>query len=124
MDMLNILVIDDDHDFAETLAELLALDGHRTFAVFGGREGLAYLKKNVFDLAFLDIMMPGKGGLDVLWACHSLPIRTNIVLMTANNATHYKDQGKIFHALGVLQKPIDPAQLTQYFELSAQAPGG
>lgn len=124
MDMLNILVIDDDRDFAETLAELLALDGHRTVPVFNGRTGLAYLKKDVFDLAFVDIMMPGKGGLDVLWACHNLPVRTNIVLMTGHNAALYVDQGRIFNASGVLQKPIDPAQLTQYFELGTQTPGG
>lgn len=115
MDALNILVIDDDRDFAESLAELVALEGHHTLPVFSGKEGFTYLARNVFDLAFVDIMMPGKSGIDVLWASYSLAFRTNIVLMTGNNAEHYVDQAKMFDALGVLQKPIDPTQLTQFF---------
>lgn len=124
MDVLHVLVIDDDRDFAESLAELVALDGHRTVPVFSGKEGFVYLARNVFDLAFVDIMMPGKSGIDVLWACNSLAFRTNIVLMTGNNAEHYMEQAKLFHALGVLQKPIEPTQLKQYFQPGTQARGG
>ena len=116
LSVLNVLVVDDDRDFAETMAEMLAQLGHRAASVFSGNEALNRLKKNVFDLAFVDIMMPGKGGLDVLWASQNSNIKTDIVLMTAHNAAHFADQGKMFSALGVLQKPFEPDQLAQYIE--------
>lgn len=113
---LNILVVDDDRDFAESLANVLELDGHRTASAFSASEGLACLGKNEFDFAFVDIVMPGKDGLDVLWANHNLQLKTHIVLMTAHNAAQFSEQGKVLRAVDVLQKPFDPAQVTQCLE--------
>jgi len=116
MTMLNILVVDDDRDFAESLIEVLALEGHQTVPTFSGKDGIACLKKNLFDLAFVDVMMPSKDGLDVLWANHSLRLKTHIVLMTAYNALQFAEQGRVLRALDVMQKPFDPGQITRYIE--------
>src|SRR5208282_1648775 len=44
---------------------------------------LAALRTNRFDVALLDIIMPGNGGLDVLSAAHSEAVRTLIIVITA-----------------------------------------
>lgn len=60
-----ILVIDDNCDAADLLAEVLALHGHVTVAAHGGRDGLAEVLRFRPDLAFVDIGMPELDGYQV-----------------------------------------------------------
>lgn len=62
---LKILVADDVQASAKTLALMLRALGQETSAVFDGRSALAQLTQEHFDVAFLDIAMPGLDGLEV-----------------------------------------------------------
>ena len=61
----NILVCDDEVEVAELLSHLLEREGFVVRTCNSGDEALALLASNVFDLAILDIMMPGTDGFEV-----------------------------------------------------------
>lgn len=53
-----LLVVDDDPDAAETLAELLQYEGHEVRVAYDGREGLELIHTRLPDLILLDVDMP------------------------------------------------------------------
>lgn len=59
---LTILVVDDDHDIADTVAMLLELHGHRAFVAYDGATGAAMGGELHPELALLDINMLGMDG--------------------------------------------------------------
>ncbi len=63
---LEILIVEDNRDAGETLAELLALDGHRTRLAEDGRSGLAAVEEALPDVLICDIGLPDVSGYDVV----------------------------------------------------------
>jgi signal transduction histidine kinase/CheY-like chemotaxis protein len=61
----SIVIIEDNADAAETLAELLALDGHRVEAASGGRSGIELVQRVRPDIVFCDIGLPDMSGYEV-----------------------------------------------------------
>lgn len=65
---LRVLIIEDEEEFALTLASRLELRGMLVHCAFGGKEGLALMEKSLPDILLLDMRMPGFSGVDVLRA--------------------------------------------------------
>ncbi len=61
-----ILIIDDEQDVGESLAEILALLGHAAIVTSSAREGLEMVVTEPFDRLFVDLRMPEMGGQEVL----------------------------------------------------------
>ena len=61
-----ILVIDDEADIRESLADLLSLEGYAVDTAGTGGEGLKRLESRDYDLLLLDLMLPDRSGMDVL----------------------------------------------------------
>lgn len=64
--MPKILLVDDDIDLTELLAELLTLEGFNTHTVHNGQEALDELELQSYDLILLDVMMPVLNGIETL----------------------------------------------------------
>ena len=64
--MEQILVIDDDVELCELVAEYLKPEGLHVEAVHNGEQGLARALSNAYTLVVLDVMLPGSNGLEVL----------------------------------------------------------
>jgi CheY-like chemotaxis protein len=62
---VRVLVVDDNHDAADSLAELLTLDGHVTETVYGPREALERAAEFAADVVLLDIGLPEMDGYEV-----------------------------------------------------------
>lgn len=60
-----VLVVDDNRDAADSLAELLRTMGANTLVAYGGEEALQLARSNQIDIAVLDIGMPGMDGCDL-----------------------------------------------------------
>ena len=105
-----ILMIDDDRDLGEMLAEYLAADRLEVTSALSGEEGLGRLRESDYDLLILDIMLPGMSGLDVLKALRTesdLPV----IMLTARGDDVDRIIGLEFGADDYLPKPFNPREL-------------
>jgi CheY-like chemotaxis protein len=111
MKALRVLVVEDDKDFAEGLAELLEGRGHDVSLATTGEDGVDRLLEDDFDLAFLDVLLPGLSGIDALRAVKSVMPDTEIGMITVHIARSYTRVARAMGAQSVLQKPFEPSRL-------------
>ncbi len=83
---LHVLVIDDDRDLAESLAELIEARGHVASLAFSGEAGIARFRQQHFDVAFVDLKMPGLNGVQTFLALRKLDPGATVVMMTGFSA--------------------------------------
>ncbi|MGO9605977.1 MAG: sigma-54-dependent transcriptional regulator [Candidatus Binataceae bacterium] len=93
----HILIADDDPAIRLVLRHRLEAEGYAVQEAADSTAALAALRSNQFDVALVDIIMPGVGGLDVLSAARTENIRTLIFVITAastmNNAVEAMKRG-------------------------------
>lgn len=79
---LRILVVDDDADTCLNLADIFSDLGYRVETAPDGPTALEKVRRGCFDIALLDLMMPGMDGLLVYQAVHKLCPETVALLIT------------------------------------------
>lgn len=107
---MRILLIDDDVELTALLAQYLRQDGFDIAEAQDGEQGLAMIRTQHFDLAVLDVMMPGKGGMEVLRelrAFSNLPV----IMLTARGEEADRIIGLELGADDYLPKPCNPREL-------------
>jgi two-component system response regulator HydG len=78
-----VLVVDDDGEMAEMVADFLTSAGHRAESVVGGRAALAALKRREFEAVITDLRMNDVDGFDVLTAVRAADPTRPVIIMTA-----------------------------------------
>ena len=81
----SVLVIDDDRDIAESVAEFLEARGHKVSLAFSSKEGIALLDRDSFDFTLIDIEMPETSGVDTFLEIRRRGHDVPIALMTGSN---------------------------------------
>jgi DNA-binding NtrC family response regulator len=81
--MARVLVVDDEPKLGRVVGEMLELEGHAVARAAGGREAIARLAEEPFDVVVTDLRMPDADGLAVLRAARSRASPPEVVLMTA-----------------------------------------
>jgi two-component system CheB/CheR fusion protein len=106
---LAILVVDDSHDAADSLAEVLSAQGHDARAVYGGAQALELASQTAFDVALVDIGMPSVDGLEVARRISGSRegAKTLLVAVTGWGANADREQSKAAGFAYHLTKPID-----------------
>ena len=110
-----VLIVDDNRDAAESLALLLALDGHDTRAVFTPEDALRCVSEQAFDVMLLDIGLPGMDGYEVARRTRGMQglERMRLIALTgygqAEDRQRALDAGFDAH----LVKPVEPERLQQ-----------
>ncbi|MBO9642708.1 MAG: sigma-54-dependent Fis family transcriptional regulator [Pseudacidovorax sp.] len=105
--MADLLIVDDDAAFADSLRETLESLGHAVQTAPGGEEGLALLGAHRFDLVFLDHRMPGMDGLQTLAAMNArLARRPPVIVLTAHAGSAGTIEAMRLGAFDHLAKPI------------------
>jgi CheY-like chemotaxis protein len=109
------LVVDDSRTSAALLAKILARNGIASDKVGSGEECLEYLKAKRPDLIFLDHMMPGMDGFDVVKAIkrQSRLAAIPVVMHTSKSGEMYIGQARALGAVGVLEKPASEQALLE-----------
>jgi len=78
-----LLVVDDDPDSCEAVAEALRIEGHEVTTAHGGDAALTLAKEQVFDIVVSDIRMPNLDGLALLRGLRESTPDVTVILMTA-----------------------------------------
>ncbi|RZI97199.1 MAG: sigma-54-dependent Fis family transcriptional regulator [Variovorax sp.] len=125
--MAQLLIVDDDDAFRETLAETLESLGHAVAMASGGAEALDALAHARFDAVFLDHRMPGMDGLQTLAAMQARVARMPPVIVL----TAYASGGNTIEAMRLgafdhLSKPIRRHDVIEVLDraLRHEAAGG
>ena len=108
---MDILVVDDETEMAALVARGLTKDGHNVRTASTGLEGLACALEHPFDVAVLDVMMPGMSGFEL---CRWLKVkdpRMVVILLTARGAVDDRVRGLDDGADDYITKPFAMAEL-------------
>lgn len=116
MEALNILIVEDDEDFADALAELLEARGHRTTVAGTGDQAFVLHRQQSFDMILLDIMLPGISGLDCLEALRDIEPSARVIAMTGYPSREHVARARELDVLDVLRKPLDVVRLFELLE--------
>ena len=117
---LRILVVDDETIVRESLSNWFEEDGHTVRAVADAREALAALKQSQWDLALVDIKMPGMDGLELQRRIREVSPETTVIIMTAFASVDTAVQALKEGAYDYITKPFDPEHLTHLIRLTAE----
>ena len=79
---LRVLLVEDDEDNRELMAEVLETSGCDVVSASNGQEGLARLAEGGIDVVVTDVGMPGMGGLELAKAVRAAAPRVAIVVVT------------------------------------------
>lgn len=104
--MSRILIIEDDTDINNMMAEALRKAGYECTQAFSGTEGLLYIERDAFDLAVLDLMLPGMNGealLPQIKAGQNVPV----IVVSAKDSIDSKVGLLTSGAEDYLTKPFD-----------------
>ncbi len=108
-----ILIADDEPDILEILQFNLQQEGYQVTTVKNGDEAIEAAKKSIPDLIMLDVMMPGRNGIEVCNILRSLPAFKNtlIIFLSALSDEGTEVKGLETGADDYLTKPISPKVL-------------
>ena len=108
---MKILLVDDEKKFVMMLAKRLVLRGIEVDYAFTGDEALAKAKNNLYDVAVLDVKMPGINGVEsfVKMKAHNPDVQ--VILVTAYTLDDLISQAQAEGILAILPKPLDMHKL-------------
>ncbi|MBN1652806.1 MAG: response regulator [Deltaproteobacteria bacterium] len=118
---IGVLVIDDEKVFRDTLAKVLKRRGMAVKITADGFEGLALAQADTFDVAVLDLKMPGMDGLTVLERMHEICPSTEVVVLTGHATVEDSITAIRQFAFDFLFKPVEVSWLAEVIAAAARA---
>lgn len=122
---VTVLVVDDNRDAAESLAQLIHLEGHDALLAYGGREALALAEVHRPQLGIFDIGMPEMDGYELCRRLRMQPAGAGMLIAALTGWGQPEDRQRAFSAgyNAYFVKPMDPTQLVGLLQ-SVCAPNG
>jgi DNA-binding response OmpR family regulator len=111
------IVVDDERDITQILADLLEMRGHDTSAQ-SGEQALALARQRKFDVAFLDISMPGIDGIETLRLLKKEFPRTIVIMISGVSDEALAIQSIDLGAFDYVRKPFEFSRLDRVVALS------
>jgi two-component system response regulator HydG len=108
---LNILVLDDHVEVAESLGEILELERHKVTLVHDGLSAVSAFREHNFDLAFFDIKMPGLNGVESFLEIKKIKPWAKVIMMSGFADDKLVSKALDNGALGLLRKPFEVEEL-------------
>jgi DNA-binding response OmpR family regulator len=106
-----VLLVDDEKDFVDALAERLDIRGFEASAVYDGESALALLPEQLPPLVVLDLRMPGIDGISTLRRIMAVKPRTKVVILTGHGSDADRRTCLELGAFEYLHKPVDISRL-------------
>lgn len=111
--MTRVLIVDDDRDHAESLADVIEMRGHMTQLAYSGEEAIGYFRADDFDFVLLDVKLPGINGVDTFLELRKIRPAAQVMMMTGYSVEQLVAQAIDGGALGVLHKPFAATQILE-----------
>jgi two-component system, OmpR family, response regulator CpxR len=108
---VKVLLVDDEELFADTLASRLKLRGFKVQIALSGDEGVAKLKEFGADVVVLDVLMPGRNGIETLQEMKEVSPLAEVIMLTGHGTIDTAIDGLRFGAYDYLLKPSETDDL-------------
>ena len=108
---VRILVVEDDRKIAKALRKGLEAESHDVAVAHSGEEAFFLVNSKSFELVVLDIMLPGRGGIEILSAMRKRGLKIPVLIVTAKDSIEDRVQGLDAGADDYLVKPFALAEL-------------
>lgn len=107
MEGFNVLFVDDEVDFLETLLKRMKKRQVNAVGVNSGEEALAYMMDYAVDVVVLDVRMPGMDGIETLRKMKKINPLLEVIMLTGHACLEVAREGMEFGAFDYLLKPIN-----------------
>ena len=101
-----ILIVDDDTDHAESLADLLQMRGYEVEVAYSGEQALEQFSRLDFDVTLMDVKLPGMNGVETFFQFRKLKSDAQVIMMTGLSVEQLIARAVEGGALGILHKPF------------------
>lgn len=118
---MNVIVVDDDEATRQVIAFTVSMIGHEVVTATGGEECLDRMEKSVFDIAIVDLAMPGMRGDELAVRIAKAYPLTAIVMLTGFGEVMLEDNDVPEHVDILIAKPVTAAQLASVLEKAPSA---
>ena len=108
---MRVLLAEDEKSMSRALTVILTRNNYSVDAVYNGQDALDYITGGDYDLAILDVMMPGLDGFEVLKRIRVKGIQIPVMMLTAKSQVDDKVEGLDLGANDYLTKPFDGKEL-------------
>jgi two-component system, OmpR family, response regulator len=113
MQKSRVLIIDDEPDFLETIVKRLKKRNLDATGVGSGEDALRAIENESFDVAILDMRMPGMDGIETLKEIKRKSPLTEVIMLTGHASVESGMQGMQLGAFDYMIKPADFEELTE-----------
>ncbi len=114
--MANVLIVDDDTDLLHTLADAFIMFGHTVTTSVNGLQALEFFKRSAFDVAVVDVEMPGLNGLELTREIKSRKPDFPVILITAYSHLYRPQDVLSLDVEAFLKKPLNIQELVRIVE--------
>jgi len=104
---VEILIVDDEIEFAEAFAERLRLRGFTAYTAYGGEQALRAVEELTPKIMVLDLKMPGMDGLEVLRRVKTSHPEVQVIILSGHGSEMDESYGRNLGAFAYLRKPAD-----------------
>lgn len=111
MEDFNVLLVDDELEFLETLVKRLKKRGLNIRTAQSGEEALDITREKKIDVAVLDVRMPGIDGIQTLREIKKIDPLMEVIMLTGHASVEVAIEGMELGAFDYLMKPMDINEL-------------
>ncbi|HSG08509.1 MAG TPA: sigma-54 dependent transcriptional regulator [Longimicrobiales bacterium] len=108
----SVLVVDDEFVVRDSLESWFRKDGYQVRAVGSGEEGLAAVGEHVYEVALVDLKMPGMDGMELLGHLRRIDPDMAVIIITAFASVDTAVRSLKEGAFDYVTKPVDPDELS------------
>jgi len=110
-DGVKVLVVDDEEEFVDALSQRLEVRGFTVLTAFNGDDALKTVREKPVDVVILDVLMPGKDGIQTLTEIKQLKPLVEVIMLTGHATVQTGIEGMKQGAFDYLLKPTDTEDL-------------
>lgn len=115
-----VLLVDDEEQFVEVLAQRLQTRGFHVETTFNGDDAIQLIGQHDVDVVILDVLMPGRDGIEVLREIKRIKPLVEVIMLTGHGTVDTAISGMKLGAYDYLMKPTDTSELVEKITKSFQ----